>query len=479
MLTLRTRDRTGSGMLLQDSANGIEHVDWDEPEHPHEEASSEAEPDLVRVYLRQIASWKLLAAAEEQTIGRRMEVARGELLAELLLLPTARHALLTLADAVERSSVPATELILLPDGGELTRAIVQRVVETLARVQEASQRAEATHGRWRGSRATSHGRGTGQRVIAAPLEETVRHLVTELPIRPSVVDRLVADLQALAHHFETAERLPRGPVRTARMRSLTSEACLSRSRFQQRYRRVLARQRALVLVQHELVEPNLRLVVAIARRYLGRGLSLLDLVQEGNIGLMKAVDRFQYRRGFRFSTYATWWIRQQVGRAVADHGRTIRLPVHVLESLNRLNRARTALVNELGRDPRPEELAARMQRPVDTILHLLEAAKTPVPLDTPVPDPSGTPVAHEVTDVERRSPETEAMRAERIDHLEQLMAGLSHDEREVLRVRYGLDADRESTVAETGRRLSLPIARVRQIEATALQKIRASQHDAA
>jgi RNA polymerase primary sigma factor len=306
----------------------------------------------------------------------------------------------------------------------------------------------------------------------------MRAAIRDLPIRPSVIDEIVAELRRLDRQFEETGRMPPGPECTKQLRALEARAGLPRLSFHQRYARVLDNERALLQAKHELVEPNLRLVVSVAKRAVGRGLSLLDLIQEGNIGLMKAVDRFQYRRGFKFSTYATWWIRQSVNRAVAHYGRTIRLPVHVIDALNKLNRTRTGLVSELGREPRPEELAVRMAVGVDKVLLLLEAAKHPASLEAPVGEGEAL-VGHLVRDVQSGSPEEDAIRGELAKEVELAMAPLNEREREVLRLRYGLGLDRELTLEEIGRRLSITRERVRQIQAEALAKMRASRHQAA
>jgi len=194
---------------------------------------------------------------------------------------------------------------------------------------------------------------------------------------------------------------------------------------------------------------------------------------------MKAVDRVQYRRGFKFSTYATWWIRQQVGRAVADYGRTIRLPVHVVESLTKLTRARTGLLAELGREPRAEELAARVGVPVGKVELLLDAARHPTSLEAPIGEGEETPLGHLVRDVTSRSPEEDAIRSELATEVEHAMGPLNDREREVLRLRYGLGLDREHTLEEIGRRLSVSRERVRQIEAKARAKMRRARDHAA
>ncbi len=213
--------------------------------------------------------------------------------------------------------------------------------------------------------------------------------------------------------------------------------------------------------------------MSIARRYVNRGLSLLDLIQEGNIGLMKAADRFQYQRGFKFSTYATWWIRQGVTRAIADYGRTIRLPVHIIESLNQLRKDRTALAREMGREPTPKELAERMKVPVAKIELLLSSARTPKSLDQPVGADEESQLGDLIGDVRATSPEETVLRDDLAEQVEAAMAPLGEREREVLRLRFGLGTDREYTLSEIGRRLAVTRERVRQIEAAALAKLRA------
>jgi RNA polymerase primary sigma factor len=215
-------------------------------------------------------------------------------------------------------------------------------------------------------------------------------------------------------------------------------------------------------------------VVSIARRHTRRGLSLLDLIQEGNIGLMKAVDRFQVQRGFRFSTYATWWIRQAITRAIADSGRTIRLPSHVVDSLNRLRRERTALTSELGRDPTPLALAQRMRIPLGKVHMLLDASREPLSLDAPAGDSEETPFGQLVENKAAGTPEDGVMPEDVARQVERAMAPLSPREQEMLRLRFGLGTDRACTLEEIGRRLSVTRERVRQIEARALAKLRAA-----
>ncbi len=414
--------------------------------------SAAAPLDPVQSYMKGIAARPLLSRAGEAVICERIEQGEARVLAALASAPIAVQEIIALATALRRGTVKLRDVVR--DGDDLTdeSAVRANLVKEIARLARGEQRRRELDAELDTVRLSARRR---ERITAAlERRRTVATLtVARLGLHPTQIARIAGCVKAA-----TAERQRGRSVRSTRA---LRETCAA----------IVAGEASVTRAKAELIVANLRLVAFVAKKFVNRGMPLLDLIQEGNIGLMRAVEKFEYRRGFKFSTYATWWIRQAVTRALADQARTIRLPVHIVESTNKLIRTSRYLTAGLGREPSPEEIADKLEVPARRVRKVFATVRDPVSLETPIGD-DDTLLGQMLPDRAAESPSDAALATNLATTVRRTLGTLSPREEKILRLRFGIGTSHAHTLEEVGSGYGVTRERIRQIEAKALGKLR-------